>query len=137
MKSVSVTLQILTELKRSDLQKIVTGKTINLVSNDAQKLERIVWALSYFLFSPLEILGPSIILLTLTGWKAVAGVSFYAISICCISVLSHQTGKLRRKTAQARDKRLEVMNEVVYGIRAVKMYAWEMNFAEIVKQLRR
>ena len=129
--------QILTQLKRCDLQKIVSGKTINLVSNDAQKMERIVWALINFLFSPIEILGPCTILLVLIGWKALVGVSFYSISIFCIIVLSHYSGKLRLKTAEARDKRLKVMNEVVYGVRAVKIYAWEMNFAEVIKQLRR
>ena len=73
----------------------------------------------------------------LDRWKALVGVSFYSISIFCIIVLSHYSGKLRLKTAEARDKRLKVMNEVVYGVRAVKIYAWEMNFADIIKQLRR
>ena len=34
--------QMLRELNRSDIQKILTGKTINLVSNDAQKLEKVL-----------------------------------------------------------------------------------------------
>ena len=129
--------QILTQLKRCDLQKIVSGKTINLVSNDAQKMEEFFWALNNFLFSPIEILGSCTILLALTGWKALVGVSFYLISISTIMLLSHYSGTLRLKAAEARDKRLKVMNEVVYGVRAVKIYAWEMNFAEVIKQLRR
>ena len=129
--------QILTQLKRCDLQKIVSGKTINLVSNDAQKMEEFVWALNNFLFLPIEILGSCTILLALTGWKALVGVSFYLISISTIMLLSHYSGTLRLKAAEARDKRLKVMNEVVYGVRAVKIYAWEMNFAEVIKQLRR
>lgn len=128
-------MQILRELKRSDIQKIITGKTINLVSNDAQKLEKAMWAL--FLFAPLEVLASCIILWLLMGWLALAGVAFYAIAIAYITLLSHQTGKLRGKTAAATDRRLETVNEIVSGIRAVKMYGWEVNFAEMIKQLRR
>lgn len=51
--------------------------------------------------------------------------------------MSHKNGKLRHKTAVATDKRLEVMNEIISGIRAVKLYAWEWSFTEIIKQLRR
>ena len=107
------------------------------MSNDARKIEKAVWDLSFILFFPIEILAACAVLLTLIGWKALAGVSFYVVLICCIIVLSHQSGKLRLKTQEARDKRLEVMNEVVHNVRAVKIHAWEMKFAEIINQLRR
>jgi len=87
--------------------------------------------------SPLEVLASCIILWLLTGWRALAGVAFYVITIVYITVASHQTKHLRIKSAAATDKRLEVMNEILSGIRAVKIYAWEMNFAETIKQLRR
>ncbi|KAL9973022.1 hypothetical protein ACROYT_G019427 [Oculina patagonica] len=129
--------KILTKLKRSDIQKILTGKTINLVSNDGQKLEKVVWALFLLLFAPLEILASCVILWLLIGWRALAGVAFYVIALVYIILISHQSGQLRRKTAAATDRRLEAMNEIVSGIRAVKMYSWESSFAELIKQLRR
>jgi len=130
-------MQILRELNRSDIQKILTGKTINLVSNDAQKLEKILWAIFLFLFAPLEVLASCIILWLLIGWRVLAGVAFYVIIIVYVTVASHHTKHLRAKIAAATDKRLEVMNEILSGIRAVKIYAWEMNFTEAIKQLRR
>ncbi|KAK3741423.1 hypothetical protein QZH41_003972 [Actinostola sp. cb2023] len=42
----------------------------------------------------------------------------------------------RIKHAAATDKRLTAMNEIIAGIRAVKMYAWEWNYRDIVKSLR-
>ena len=89
LRDIALFTQIITQLKRCDLQKIVSGKTINLVSNDAQKMEEFFWALNNFLFSPIEILGSCTILLALTGWKALVGVSFYLISISTIMLLSH------------------------------------------------
>ena len=130
-------MQILRELKRSDIQKIMTGKTINLVSNDAQRLEKLVWGIHLFMFAPLEILGCCIILFLLIGLKALVGIGLYVILITYIIAMSYENGKLRHKTAFVTDKRLEVMTEVVSGIRAVKMYAWEWNFTESITQLRR
>ena len=133
----SLSMQIITELNRSDVQKILTGKTINLVSNDAQKFEKVLWAIFKILFVPLEVLASCIILWLLIGWRALAGVVFYVTAIIYVTVASHQTKHLRVKSAAATDKRLEVMNEILSGIRAVKIYAWEMNFTEAIKQLRR
>ena len=115
----------------------MTGKTINLVSNDAQKFEKLVYGISLFSFAPIDILGSCVILLLLIGWRALVGVGFYVAYIIYISTTSYESGKLRLKTAAATDERLEVMNEIVCGIRAVKMYAWEWNFTETIKQLRR
>lgn len=130
-------MQILRELKRSEIQKLLTGKTINLLSNDVQKLEKVFWALFLFLFAPLEISASCFILWFLIGWRALAGVAFYAVALVYIILISHQSGQLRLKTAAATDRRLEAMNEILSGIRTVKMYAWEWNFAEMIKQLRR
>ena len=132
-----LSLQILRELNRSDIQKILTGKTINLVSNDAQKLEKVLWAIFLCLFAPLEVLASCIILWLLIGWRALAGVVFYVIVVVYVTVASHQTKNLRVKSAAATDKRLEVMNEILSGIRAVKIYAWEMNFTKAIKLIRR
>jgi len=89
------------------------------------------------MFAPLEILGCGIILFLLIGWKALVGIGFYVVSIIYITAMSYENGKLRHKIASVTDRRLEAMNEIVSGIRAVKMYAWEWNFTESIKQLRR
>ena len=130
-------MQILKELKRSDVQKIITGKTINLVSNDVQKFEKLAFGLHLCCFAPLDILGSVVVLLLLIGWRALVGIGLYIVLFIYITIMSHKSGKLRHKTAVATDQRLEVMNEIVSGIRAVKMYAWEWNFMETIKLLRR
>ena len=35
------------------------------------------------------------------------------------------------------DKRIRVMNEVIVGIRVIKMYAWEYAFKRVVSKIRR
>ena len=43
----------------------------------------------------------------------------------------------RFKSAMITDKRVKVMNEVVLGMRLIKMYAWELAFKKVVTALRR
>ena len=43
----------------------------------------------------------------------------------------------RLKSAKVTDKRVRIMNEVISGIRVVKMYAWDYAFKKLIKKLRR
>ena len=43
----------------------------------------------------------------------------------------------RFKSARVTDQRVRIMNEVISGIRVIKMYAWEYAFKRIVTKLRR
>ena len=41
------------------------------------------------------------------------------------------------KTAKVTDKRVRIMNEIIAGIRVVKMYAWDHAFKKVIEKLRR
>ena len=43
----------------------------------------------------------------------------------------------RLKSARVTDKRVRVMNEIISGMRLIKMYAWEWAFHEYVKNIRK
>ena len=43
----------------------------------------------------------------------------------------------RLKAAIHTDKRVKVMNEVISGIRVIKMYAWEYAFRDLVSSIRK
>ena len=44
---------------------------------------------------------------------------------------------IRLKSARVTDKRVRVMNEIISGMRLIKMYAWEWAFHEYVKKIRK
>ena len=35
------------------------------------------------------------------------------------------------------DKRIRIMNEIISGMKVIKMYAWELAFKDVVSKLRR
>ncbi len=43
----------------------------------------------------------------------------------------------RRKVAVLTDERVRIMNEILTGIRVIKMYCWEYMFGDLVKNVRR
>ena len=55
----------------------------------------------------------------------------------CVMIISTICAQLRQKTAEVTDQRIVLMNELVYGIRALKTHAWEEYYKEKVQQLRR
>ena len=129
-------LQVLS-LSRCRLEATLSGNIINLVSNDAQKIEKSLYSVGYMLLAPLEIMISLLILWHLIGWKALVGAAFLIVLVACQMLMARKAAKLREKAATFTDKRLVVMNEIISGIRAVKMHVWEWNFMDIVRNLRR
>lgn len=43
----------------------------------------------------------------------------------------------RQKSATNTDKRIKLMDEVITGIRVIKMFAWEKLFTEIINKARK
>ena len=71
------------------------------------------------------------------GWQAVTGVFLLCILMPYAAVLSYANGKLRLRTATVSDQRISPTNQVVSGIRAVKMHAWEDEYGREIKRVRR
>lgn len=108
-----------------------------MVSNDANHLRNAGWSLLFLVFAPIEILSSGILLWYLIGWQALLGASFFLVVITYLSVMSKKAGQLREKAASVTDERLEIMNESIAGIRAVKMNAWEWKLTNKIAKLRK
>jgi len=108
-----------------------------LVSNDAQKVEKSLNQLGMVMSVPLELMISLVMLWHLIRWEAFIGVAFFLVLTPFEIFMVRKAAKLRHKAAAFTDKRLAVMNEIISGIRAVKMYAWEWNFRDLLSELRR
>ena len=90
-----------------------------------------------FFLVPLDIAASMVLVWYLVAWQALIGASFFLLVVAYGSYAAHKAGKVRHQSAAVTDKRLEIMKEIVTGIRVVKMYAWEGNFTGLVAQIRR
>ena len=88
-------------------------------------------------FVPLDIVASMILIWYFVAWQALIGASFFLLVVVFGSFAAHKAGKIRQQSAAVTDKRLEIMKEIITGIRVVKMYAWEWNFRDLVAQISR
>nr|XP_039259168.1 multidrug resistance-associated protein 4-like isoform X2 [Styela clava] len=124
-------------LSRRSLQQTSTGQIINLGSSDVARFDFLPIFLHYLWMGPLECIAVWYILWQEVGMALLAGIGvFLLITITQISI-GRQFGKLRSATAVLTDKRIRLTNEVITGIRTIKMHAWEEPFAKLVEDARR
>ena len=124
-------------LNQEDLLNVTSGWIINLVAGDLQRFE--LSALSIFLLpqAVLEVCSISCLMVYFFGWKSLSGVAFMVSLSLYYGIAGQVSLRLRTKISRVADQRVDVMNSIISGIRAVKMYAWEGSFMEKVKRLRR
>eukprot|EP00794_Sanderia_malayensis_P016216 gene16216-17849_t len=114
-----------------------TGKIINLISGDAQKLIMIYHFIHYLWIAPLLLCVATGLLYSSIGVSAFSGIAVMSLAIPFQIFLGHLFAHLRRKVARLTDQRVSIMSELIAGIRAVKMYTWERPFSEVVQNIRR
>ncbi|XP_021464331.1 multidrug resistance-associated protein 4 isoform X3 [Oncorhynchus mykiss] len=71
------------------------------------------------------------------GPSCLAGMAVLVILMPTQTMFGRLFSKFRSKTAALTDNRIRTMNEVVSGIRIIKMYAWEKPFSALVNDVRR
>lgn len=87
--------------------------------------------------APVEVLVAMIYLYNLLGVAALVGA---AVMIICFPITGYLTKKMSANytaLTDAKDKRNELVNELLQGIRMIKYFAWENNWKEKVYEARR
>nr|XP_036880742.1 multidrug resistance-associated protein 4 [Manis javanica] len=117
--------------------KTTTGQIVNLLSNDVNKFDQVTIFLHFLWAGPLQAIAVTALLWMEIGISCLAGMAVIIILLPLQSCFGKLFSSLRSKTAAFTDARIRTMNEVITGIRIIKMYAWEKSFAELVTNLRR
>ncbi|KAG8933322.1 hypothetical protein FRC02_012140 [Tulasnella sp. 418] len=113
-----------------------TGKIVQLMSSDANRIAMMATT-GYFIYSsPIEILIASFMLYQLLGWSAFVGFSVLVLASPLNHLLSKRGVTISRGLSAARDKRMGVLNEFIGAISFVKFFAWESQWLKRVHDAR-
>ncbi|CAJ1079463.1 multidrug resistance-associated protein 4 [Xyrichtys novacula] len=119
------------------LAKTTTGQIVNLLSNDVNKFDEMTLYLHFMWIVPLQAATVLILLMYAIGPSCLAGMAVLFILMPLQTMFGHLFSSLRAETAVLTDDRIRTMNEVISGIRVIKMYGWEKPFAALVHEVRR
>ncbi|KAK8766469.1 hypothetical protein V5799_006750 [Amblyomma americanum] len=113
-----------------------TGEIVTLMSVDTQRVMDYIQVFNLIWITPLQI-GLAIWLLW--GQLGIATLGGLGVMIILIPVNGAVTAYIRKCQVQLmkhKDRRLKLMNEMLGGIKVLKLYAWEMSFQERVLAIR-
>ncbi|KAE8299274.1 Multidrug resistance-associated protein 4 [Larimichthys crocea] len=117
--------------------KTTTGQIVNLLSNDVNKFDEVTLYLHFLWIGPLQAATVIVLLMYAIGPSCLAGMAVFFIMMPVQTMFGRLFSTLRAETAVLTDDRIRTMNEVISGIRVIKMYGWEKPFAALVDEVRR
>ncbi|XP_040290615.1 canalicular multispecific organic anion transporter 1-like [Bufo bufo] len=112
------------------------GETVNLMSADAQKFMDLTNYIHLLWSSPLQMVVSVVFLWAELGPSVMAGLGVMILLIPINAVLATKSKTFQMKNMKNKDKRLKIMNEILNGIKILKLYAWEPSFEKQVQEIR-
>uniref|UniRef100_A0A3P8V7T7 ATP binding cassette subfamily C member 4 (PEL blood group) n=1 Tax=Cynoglossus semilaevis TaxID=244447 RepID=A0A3P8V7T7_CYNSE len=124
-------------LNNAAFTKTTTGQIVNLMSNDVNKFDEVTLYLHFMWIGPLQAAVVILLLMNAIGPSCLAGMAVLLILMPVQTMFGRLFSRLRSQTAVLTDDRIRTMNEVISGIRVIKMYGWEKPFIALVNEIRR
>lgn len=127
----------LLELSPGALAQTSSGQVVNLMSNDVKRFDELFFFFHYIWAAPLELLVVGLLVGFELGWlPALLGIIVLLILIPLQGWFASLFAAERDATTQFTDKRVKMTSEVLSGILAVKMFAWEPPFVKEIEEVR-
>ncbi|KAJ3286256.1 hypothetical protein HDU76_008004, partial [Blyttiomyces sp. JEL0837] len=113
------------------------GKIVTLMSSDAEKFrDTFPYLYDVFMF-PIQIIISISALMVVVGWPALAGLAVMIMTMPVTYFISNWTNEVFDRLMDRADKRTNVVNEALQGIRIIKYFAWEQNFLKKINKARK
>ncbi|XP_066478250.1 ATP-binding cassette sub-family C member 2 [Tiliqua scincoides] len=112
------------------------GETVNLMSADAQRFMDFANFMHQLWSSPLQIALSILFLWQELGPSVLAGIGVMVLLIPINAVLVAKARAIQIKNMKNKDERMKIMNEILNGIKILKLFAWEPSFEKRIGKIR-
>ncbi|XP_055010778.1 ATP-binding cassette sub-family C member 12 [Boleophthalmus pectinirostris] len=113
------------------------GELINVLNSDGHRVFEAATLGNFLLVSPVLLITCIVYACYVLGPTALAGVITYILLIPLQIYISKMIEKFKFLAIKSTDKRIRKMNEILNGIKFIKMYAWEESFEKEVAGIRK
>lgn len=112
------------------------GEIVNLMSVDAQRFIELTAYINMIWSAPLQIALALYFLWDELGASVLAGLLVMIILIPVNAVIANKVKTLQIRQMKSKDERVKLINEVLNGIKVLKLYAWEPSFEQQILKIR-
>ena len=123
-------------LSGASRKEMTVGETTNLMAIDTQKFMDVVLFLNMIWSSPLSIVLCMYFLWNILGVASLAGLAVMVLMIPMNMLVASKMKKYQIAQMRFKDKRVKLMDEVLNGIKVLKLYAWEPSFSYQILRIR-
>ncbi|CAF1143852.1 unnamed protein product [Adineta ricciae] len=124
------------KLSNASKHETTTGEIINLMAIDASRFADITTHLHMLWSGPFQITIILILLYKEMQLAIVPGLVLLFLMIPINLFLQKILKRLASEQMKVKDERIKIMNEILNGIRVLKLYAWEMAFIRTITRIR-
>ncbi|KAL3053062.1 hypothetical protein OYC64_005566 [Pagothenia borchgrevinki] len=112
------------------------GEIVNLMSVDAQRFMDLITYINMIWSAPLQVVLALYFLWQNLGPSVLAGVAVMVLMVPVNAVIAMKTKTYQVAQMKSKDSRIKLMNEMLNGIKVLKLYAWELAFKDKVSEIR-
>ncbi|KAM8845061.1 multidrug resistance-associated protein 1 [Spinachia spinachia] len=112
------------------------GEIVNLMSVDAQRFMDLITYINMIWSAPLQVVLALYFLWQNLGPSVLAGVAVMVLMVPINAVIAMKTKTYQVAQMKSKDNRIKLMNEMLNGIKVLKLYAWELAFKDKVSAIR-
>lgn len=117
--------------------RLGAGTIVNLQSNDAAKIWELPKYLHMLWSAPFQILAVMALLArVITPLPALAGLVVTILLIPASAAVARVLGRVRKRLMECTDSRVKLCTEIILGIKAIKLYAWEQAYKQRILNIR-
>lgn len=112
------------------------GRATKMMSSDVLRFE-VYWGFLHFFWTcPLQVFLSFCFLYNMFGTSVFAGAAVIALSLPIQFFLLRRMSRQRPKINEVADKRIRLLQEILAGIRVIKLYSWDNIFRNKMANLR-
>uniref|UniRef100_A0A7E4VBL5 Multidrug resistance-associated protein 1 n=1 Tax=Panagrellus redivivus TaxID=6233 RepID=A0A7E4VBL5_PANRE len=126
------TLRLSNEARR---EKTV-GEIVNLMAIDVDRFQQITPQTQQYWSTPMQITIALFLLWQQIGVSVVSGMAVMLLLLPINFLITMQIRKYQVRQMYIKDERTKMVNEVLNGIKVIKLYAWEPPMEEVITKLR-
>lgn len=117
-------------LSTAGRKNFTTGEIVNLMSVDIQKVIEFVQMVNLIWASTLQIIIGLYLLWQQLNLATLAGIGVMILMMPVNGVITKKLKDCQTQLMKDKDSRTKLLNEVLNGIKVLKLYAWEESFLE-------